>query len=53
METWATRKREVLYMLEKIEEYAYAIEAGSGEGSEPVKNQLRQLVHSKMGNRLD
>jgi hypothetical protein len=36
-----------------IEEYAHATEAGNGEGSEPVNNQLRQLVLYKMGNRLD
>jgi hypothetical protein len=53
METWAMRKRAVLDMLEKIKEYAHATEAGNGEGSEPVNNQLRQLVLSKMGNMLD
>jgi hypothetical protein len=53
METWATRKRTVLYVLKKMEEYAHATEAGNGESSEPVNNQLRQLVLSKMGNRLD
>jgi hypothetical protein len=53
METWATRKRAILDMLKKMEEYAHAIEAGNGEGSEPVNNQLRQLVLSKMCNRLD
>jgi hypothetical protein len=53
METWATRKQQVLDMLEKIEEYAHTTEAGNGEGSEPVNNQLRQLVLSKMGNMLD
>jgi hypothetical protein len=37
-------------MLEKIEGCAHAREAGNGEGSEPVKNQLRQLVLSKMSN---
>jgi hypothetical protein len=37
----------------KIEEYAHATEAGYAEGSKPVKNQLRQLVLSKMGNMLD
>jgi hypothetical protein len=53
MVIWATRKRAVLDMLEKIEEYAHETEAGNGEGSEPVNNQLRQLVLSKMGNMLD
>jgi hypothetical protein len=53
METWATRKWAVLDMLKKMEEYAHATEAGNGEGSELVNNQLRQLVLSKMGNRLD
>jgi hypothetical protein len=53
METWATRKRAVLDMLENIEEYAHATEAGHGEGFEHVNNQLRHLVVSKMGNMLD
>jgi hypothetical protein len=53
METWAKRKRAVLDMLKKIEEYAHETEAGNGEGSKPVNNQLRQIVLSKMGNRLD
>jgi hypothetical protein len=53
METWATRERAVLDMLEKIEEYAHATEAGNGDGSKPVNNHLSQLVISKMGNRLD
>jgi hypothetical protein len=53
METWATRKRAVLDVLKKMEEFAHATEAGNGESSEPVNNQLRQLVLSKMGNRLN
>jgi hypothetical protein len=52
METWATRKRSVLDMLEKMEQYVHVIETGNGDSSAPVNNQLRQLVISKMGNRL-
>jgi hypothetical protein len=40
-------------MLERIEEYALATEAGNGGGSEPVNNRLRQLILTKMGNRLE
>jgi hypothetical protein len=39
--------------VEKMEEYAHATEAGNGESSEPLNNQLRQLVLYKMGNMLD
>jgi hypothetical protein len=53
METWATRNRALVDMFENIEEYAHATEAGNGEHSGPVNNQLHQLVLSKMGNRLD
>jgi hypothetical protein len=39
--------------VEKKEEYTHATEAGNGEGSTPVNNQLRKHVLSKMGNRMD
>jgi hypothetical protein len=53
MDTWETRKRAVLDMLEKVEQYAHAREAGDDERSEHVNNQLRKLVLSKMDNSLD
>jgi hypothetical protein len=53
METWATRNWAVLDMLKKVEQYAHAREAGDCECSEPVNNQLRELVLSKMDNGLD
>jgi hypothetical protein len=41
IETWATRKRTVLDMLENIKEYTDAREEGDGERSKTVNKQLQ------------